>query len=534
MTRVSLDDIKEFAKDMPGGFFIYKGDETGELLFVNDVILDIFGCETIEEYKEFTGFIFRGNVHPEDVDIMETSISQQVEANDKRLDYVEYRIIRKDGEVRWVEDFGRLVDTEDYGEVYYVFIRDITEKYIMAKELEEKRNAEFELERQRQINEVKTSFLFNLSHDIRTPMNAIMGYTELSKRHMEDKELLSDYLSKVYNSSRHLLSLIDDLLEMSRLQSNDLEIRYEVCKLDEQIDMTVDMFQTIADHKDIIIKRDYDDIDDFVYVDAMRLRRVLGNLIDNAVKFTSEGGEVSVKGMRKQTSKSGYTRYVFTIKDTGVGMSIEFMKHIYDVFEREETSTKTGTIGTGLGLAITKRMLDLMGGTINVESVKGEGTTFTVELPIKLAENDGTVKIAEHAGDEVLKAAGEYRILLVEDIDINRMMAEQILKEAGFLVESVTDGSDAVEAVKNHPVWYYDLVLMDIQMPVMNGYEATRAIRALKRDDTAVIPIIALSANARDEDKKMSMESGMDSHVAKPFDIEQLIQTINRFIGKEK
>lgn len=532
MGELKLEDIKEFAKNMPGGFFIYKRDETEELLFLNDVMLDIYGCENLSEFKELTGFRFSGMVHPEDVEAIETSISQQVDVNDMRLDYVEYRIVRKDGHIRWVSDYGKMVQTEEYGDVFYVFISDITDKVLMEKELEEKRNAELELMRERQINEVKTSFLFNLSHDIRTPMNAIMGYTELSRKHIDEKEVLSNYLEKVYDSSKHLLSLIDDLLEMNNLQSDELEIKYEVCNLGEQLKMITEMFRAQADQNNITIEEEFDDIDDNVYVDAKRLRRVLGNLIDNAVKFTPDGGRVTVAVSKKNTSKSGYSRYTFMVKDTGVGMTEEFMKHMYEAFEREETSTKTGSIGTGLGLTITKRMLDLMGGTIKVESTKGEETVFSVELPIKMAESDGTVVMPEHVGADVLKAAGEYRILLVEDIEINRMLAEQILLEAGFLVESVSDGSDAVEAVKEHPVWYYDLVLMDIQMPVMNGYEATRTIRGLKREDTTIMPIIALSANARDEDKKMSMESGMNSHVAKPFDIAQLIMTINEHIGK--
>ena len=212
-------------------------------------------------------------------------------------------------------------------------------------------------------------------------------------------------------------------------------------------------------------------------------------------------------------------------------MSEEFLQKIFNAFAREKTSTETGYIGTGLGLAITKKLLDIMGGTIKVDSKKGEGTEFTIELPLKLVDHSQQKKeIASVTQTE--KAAGEYRILLVEDIEINRLLAETILTDSGFIVESVVDGSDAVEAVKNHPPLYYDLILMDIQMPVMNGYEATRLIRSMDREDTKILPIVALSANARDEDKRMSLESGMNAHVAKPFDIANLIFTINKYVEK--
>ena len=256
----------------------------------------------------------------------------------------------------------------------------------------------------------------------------------------------------------------------------------------------------------------------------------MSNILSNAVKFTSNDGKIKVTARQKRVSDSGYARYEFSIEDNGVGMSEEFMQKMFDAFERESTSTQTGYLGTGLGLTITKKLLNIMGGSINVESKKNEGSKFTVNLPLKLVQKtnkDETPIIREY------KATGKYRILLVEDIDVNRMLAETILTESGFLVESVPDGCDAVEAIKSRPPHYYDLVLMDIQMPVMNGYEATRAIRALGREDTANLPIIALSANAREQDKRMSMDSGMDSHVAKPFDIAHLISTVNDHVTKK-
>lgn len=527
---ITLSTIQQMSERMPGGFLVYRANRKESILYVNDIVCDIFGCGTVEEFRELTGYTFRGMVYRDDYPAVVESILSQVEASEKNLDFVEYRIQRKDGTLRWVDDYGRLVHTEDQGDVYYVMMRDITEQRM---EREEKLRMEMELEKERHVSELKAAFLFNISHDIRTPMNAIMGFTALAKRHLEDKERLRDYLDKVDESNRHLLELIDDLLEMSRLDYGRVEIKSEPCRLQSQLESILGMFHAQMEEKQISLKTEINLPEEDVLVDALRFRRVMENLISNAMKFTLPHGTVKISTQQKQVSDSGYARYSFKVSDNGIGMTEEFMRHMYEAFEREETSTKTGYIGTGLGLTITKKLLDIMGGSISVESQKGKGSTFTVELPLKLA---GHVKQARRVPKEevAVKANGKHRILLVEDIDVNRMLAETILSESGFEVESVPDGCDAVEAIQEHPLWYYDLVLMDIQMPVMNGYEATRSIRALGREDTDKIPIIALSANAREEDKKMSLESGMNSHVAKPFDIAHLISTINEYIEARK
>ena len=670
-----LPILENITGKMPGGFFIYRADDKEELLYANDVLLDIFGCETLEEFKELTGYTFHGIVHPDDLAKVQASIAEQIATHDKNIDYVEYRIRRKDGSIRWVDDFGRFAKTKNFGNVYYVFIRDITEMHLereenlrrekviaglsigfssiyllnldtgsmrpyrlknenfrtitaelgltdtekiswrdiipayaeryvlpedkelylketgvdrvrerlkvepsytitfrcrgeddkilytemfiarveeenftrhvvmgyrdvtehftqVRRELAAKMNMEMELEREKRANEIKASFLFNISHDIRTPMNAIMGFTELAKHHIQEPDRLNLYLRKVDEANHHLIALIDDLLEMSRIDYGRIEIKSEPCNLNEQIDIVLNMFRPMAYEKQLKLEEDLDLPDGEVYVDALRFRRIMGNLVSNAVKFTPPQGTIKITARRKQTSDSGYARYQFSITDTGVGMTEEFMKKMYDAFEREHTSTRTGYIGTGLGLSITKKLLNVMGGSISVKSQKDVGSTFTVDLPLKLV--DHVQKSGTAIEPEIPKHSGESRILLVEDIEVNRMLAEAILTEAGFLVESVPDGSDAVEIIKSRPMWYYDLVLMDIQMPVMNGYEATRSIRALGREDTNTLPIIALSANARDEDKRMSMESGMNSHVAKPFDIAHLISTIEEYISENR
>ena len=666
------DYFRQIGENMPGGFLLYSATQEEKIVYANKVVLDIFGCETMGEFKELTGYTFRGMVHPDDIAQVEASIAEQVSENHSRLDYVEYRITRKDGSVRWVDDYGKLVHTEEFGDVYYVLLRDITElhdsreesirradviegmsadftsiylldletggmksyrtgndyfKQITAdgavgdftkilpeyaqmyveiedrktfldavdkecmkkrlmeegsyslsyrirekdgavsymemsvvyidrdrlhqygvmgfrdvtektlrirKEMSERLNMEVELERERHANEIKSAFLFNISHDIRTPMNAIKGFTDLALRHINEPEHLKSYLEKVNESNTHLLSLIDGLLEMSSIDYGKMEIKEEVCNLKKALEIVVDMFNTQVEEKQLTLEQDFEIPDREVYIDEARFRRIMSNLLGNAVKFTPLGGHIRISARQKQVSQSGYARYEFVVSDTGIGMTDEFMRKMYEAFEREESSTQSGYIGTGLGLSITKKLLDVLGGSISVKSEKGEGSTFTVGLPLKLVDDKENAETVQSHQQELHKASGEHRILLVEDIEINRMLAESILMEAGFLVDSVADGSDAVETIKNKPVWYYDLVLMDIQMPVMNGYEATRAIRTMGRKDTEIMPIIALSANARDEDKRMSIESGMNSHIAKPFDIEHLINTINSHIDSSK
>ena len=564
-TEQALPALLWLGDQIPGGFFIYRADDEQEILYVNRATLRIFGCDTLEEFKDLTGYTFNGMMHPDDAAKTQDSIDAQIaDQSNEDMDYVEYRIVRKDGEIRWVDDYGHFARLPGYGDVYYVFIMDVTDKRLAE---EERFQMELALENERQSNEMKNAFLFNLSHDIRTPMNAVIGFSELAKQHKDDAEKLDEYLGKVENSGQLLLSLIDDMLEMNNLNAGNAVLKAEPTDMREQLDLVVDLYRTAADEKQLSIVVDAELPDELVMVDQSSFRRVMDNLLGNAVKFTPAGGSVTVSARRVDTGADDSrsfadTFYEFSVADTGVGMSEDFMARMYDAFEREESSTKTGDTGTGtgLGLSIAKGLLDQMGGTISAVSEKGKGSTFTVGLPLKLAEeadangeqaaddadeehtDDGEAADAAETGaanaadadaeDSFPHAAGEYRILIVDDVELNRMLAETLLEESGFLVESVPDGCDAVDAVRNHPENYYDLILMDIQMPIMDGYEATRAIRALDRKDAAELPILALSANTRDEDKRQSIESGMDEHVAKPFDIGDLVFRINDHIAR--
>ncbi len=517
---------------MPGGLFLYRADDSQEILYANRATLQIFGCETCEQFGELTGFSFRGLVHPEEYEQIQDSINRQItDSGSERLDYVKYRIIRRDGEIRWITDFGRLAHITGYGDVYIVFITDATER---QRARDEQRRMELELAHERQANEIKSSFLFNMSHDIRTPMNAIIGFSELARRHKDEPDKLDGYLDKTVASGQQLLRLIDDMLELNVLEGSGVALRSEPTDIAEQIELALDMFRIPAAAKQLTLTQDVELPPDPVLTDRGRILRILSNLLDNAVKFTRPGGCVSVTARRGEVSAAGYARFVITVRDTGIGISEDFLPRIYNSFERESCSTVSGNTGTGLGLSIVKSLLDLMGGTISVESRKSIGSAFTVELPLRLVSAEVSPAPAPAADTPAPQPERQLRLLLVEDIDFNRELAETLLEESGFLVESVPDGVDAVEAVKSHPAGYYDFILMDIQMPIMNGYDATRAIRALPWADAETLPIIALSANSQDEDRRKSMACGMNCHVAKPFDIDALVDTIHSFVRCRK
>ncbi|MBQ6759270.1 MAG: response regulator [Selenomonadaceae bacterium] len=511
-------------------------------------------------------------------------------------------------------------------------------------------------------NASKTTFLSNMSHDIRTPMNAIIGFTTMALRHFDNRNQVKDSLEKVLSSSNHLLGLINDILDMSRIESGRVEVAEQECNLSDLIHNLIHIIQP-----QVTAKQQKFQIDAFkvknedVYADQLKINQVLINILSNAVKYTPSTGSIFFRISQYESKIPGCAKYEFRIKDNGLGMSKEFLKHVFDAFEREETSTKSGIQGTGLGMSITKKMVELMGGDISVESEKDKGSEFTVTLDLKLQQNVKQIPIHElnnlralivdddfntcesvttmlkqmgmrsewttspreavfragraldddpfnayivdwlmpeqngietvrqirrvvgntapviiltaydysdieleakaagvttfctkplfmsdlknalsraiHGHDEDTKpddlSSTDFsgkRVLLVEDIEVNREIAKAILTEIGLEVEDAADGSDAVEMVKNSSPNHYDIILMDVQMPVMNGYEATRAIRSLKRKDAQTVPIVAMTANAFEEDKENALKCGMDDHLAKPLDIPKLLETLNKYL----
>ena len=382
-------------------------------------------------------------------------------------------------------------------------------------------------------NRAKSTFLSNMSHDIRTPMNAIIGFTTLAVSNIDDKKRVRDYLGKILSSSNHLLSLINDILDMSRIESGKIHLEEtEVSLSDVLHDLkTIISGQIYAKQLDLYMDA-MDVKDEDVYCDKTRLNQVLLNLLSNAVKFTPAGGTVSVRLKQFPGTVKDSGLYEIRVKDNGIGMSTEFVKKIFSPFERERTSTVSRTQGTGLGMAITKNIVDMMGGTIDVQTEQGKGTEFIVCLPFRIqSEKHHTEKIAE---DTILPAAGSdfrgKRILLVEDNELNSEIAVELLNAYGFVVDTAENGAEAVEKVKNSTPGNYDLVLMDVQMPVMNGYEATKQIRALNDPALAGITILAMTANAFDEDRKKALECGMNGFLSKPIVIEELIGTLQKNI----
>ena len=392
-------------------------------------------------------------------------------------------------------------------------------------------DSRFALRAAQKADVAKTEFLFNMSHDIRTPLNAITGYTALAKRAVNDPQTETGYLDKIDISSRQLLSLVNQVLEMSRIEAGKAELNAEPADVIERAQAMKTIIAADAAAKNIRFELDISDIrHKDVLTDAARMNRIVTNILGNAVKYTPEGGTVHYTLREHPSTRPGYGLYEVTITDTGIGMSEEFRQRLFDPFTRENTSTVSHIEGTGLGMAIVKRTVDLMGGSILVESQIGKGTTVAVTVPMKFNDGDST-PAEEEVSPHVLEGK---RILLVEDNEMNREIAEEILSDAGMIVETADDGDVAVDMVRamldrDEPD-YYDAVLMDIQMPRMNGYDACRIIRALTAVSETHLPIIALSANAFREDKLRSLEAGMDDHVAKPIDIRVLTRTLARHI----
>ncbi len=381
----------------------------------------------------------------------------------------------------------------------------------------------------------KTNFLFNMSHDLRTPMNAIIGFTNLAKKRTGGDPTLDDYLSKISASSDLLLGLINDILEMARIENGKAQLNLapeNIVAIMEQIDSVIHV-RADEKHQELIFK--YSVEHRYVICDRLKIDQILINLISNAIKYTEEDGHILVSLEETEGAKDDTAQYIIKVKDDGIGMSEEFQSKIFESFEREKNTTVSKLAGTGLGMSISKSLIDLMGGDISLESKLGEGSEFTVTLEFVVTEEPEQPDVIEEeipAQKPAKTADVKYHILVVDDNEINRMIATDLLSEMGYETDEACDGQEAVDKIKAAGAGDYDLILMDIQMPVMNGYEATRAIRALD-SPMASIPILALTANAFDDDKKNAETAGMDGHVAKPIDFELLAKTIEDILQKK-
>ncbi|MBR0283233.1 MAG: response regulator [Oscillibacter sp.] len=379
----------------------------------------------------------------------------------------------------------------------------------------------------------KSEFLANMSHDIRTPMNAIIGFTNLALQDMTNQEQVHAHLDKIKSASSNLLGLMNDILEMSRLDSGVLELNETVCVLPQMLEELREIMDEPVREKKQTFTTDCSGVaDTAVWCDRVQLHRILLNLVSNAVKFTPEGGEISLRIQESPGESPDVGRYEIRVKDNGIGMSPEFAPKAFTLFERERTSTVSGVQGSGLGLAIVKHIVDSMNGTVRVQSEPGLGSEFVVVLNLRKAEEPERTPEAQATLEEDVSLEGR-RILLVDDIELNREIVAMILEMEEVETEQADDGSVAVKMIADAEPDYYDAVLMDIQMPVMDGYDATRAIRAMGGPRGAT-PIIALSANAFDEDKKKSAEAGMNDHLAKPVDESQLVEALRKVFAAKR
>ena len=666
LNEQTIPVIEQLGEHMPGGFFIYKAAPPEELLFVNGVVLDIFGCETLEEFKELTGYTFKGMLHPDDYRAVSESIVAQIEASDDKLDYVEYRIIRKDGAVRWVDDYGHYTETDEYGGIYYVFIGDITEKHERAADYVSRTRMEVEqakeqakvaeeqdklitalasdyrgvyyvvldtdegvcyqehtelahgfaqgehfafqadisnygrryvteryrdefmefikpetiraglkdervvsyrylvnhngresyemikfagvrhpedrddhivhavsmcfadvdaetrrnLEQTRVLGEAlhaaeeaskaKTAFLSNMSHEIRTPMNAIIGLDNIALNNPDIPAETREQLLKIGGSAQHLLSIINDILDMSRIESGRMVIGSEEFSLGKTLEQVNTIIGGQCRDKGLVYEcHVVGDVGDYYIGDDMKLRQVLINILGNAVKFTPEGGSVAfdIEGLARYDGK---TTLKFTISDTGIGMSEEFLPRIFDTFSQEDSSSTNRYGSTGLGMPITKNLVEMMNGSIDVASAKGEGTTFTVTLTLAVSERD-----AAQLGDDELHP-DEMSVLVIDDDPLSCEHAQLVLGQVGISCDAALSGAEGLDMVRvqNARQTPYNLLLVDWKMPEMDGIETTRRIREAVGYET---PIIILTSYNWDEVADEARAAGVDTFVAKPL-----------------
>lgn len=470
-------------------------------------------------------------VAPEDRERMHriTAIENLVQqVSEKEMYRVRFAQEYENGSRRYYQgNYLRILD-ETGADAIVVGFRDITE--IVQAEQEKQAQLQAAKEEAEAANQAKTTFLFNMSHDIRTPMNAIMGYRDLLEKYQEDPSRRAYYLSKMNEVSHVLLSIIDNVLEMARIEKGTLELDETVWNAYQFADYLYSVFMPMMEQKGIAFTRRIKVEHAYVYCDTGKLRDIFINILSNAYKYTDAGGSVSFVVEEIPCDKAGWVLYRTTISDTGIGMSEEFFPKLFEAFAREKTNVGNRIEGTGLGMSIVKRLVDFLEGTVEVKSKKGVGTEFIVTIPHRIDDKAEEIKQSSvESKPELLKGK---RVLLAEDNEINAEIAMEILAELGLIVDHAEDGRICLDKLLEAPDDYYDFILMDIQMPNMNGYEATMAIRTLLDQKKSHIPILAMTANAFEEDRKAAIKAGMDGHLAKPVDVDELIRAITKVLEK--
>ena len=480
-----------------------------KVIHMNAEALRMYGIESVEAAQRELGPLLRQVYYPD------SDVLNQLKKLRNEDDMVDYECIIGKGKANECHALAKTkVVHIPTGE------RAVLTTFVDVSDMVMLKNA---LHRAEEGSRAKSSFLFAMSHDLRTPMNAIIGYAELMEAHWGEKEVTTNYLQKLKGASQFLLALIGNVLEIARIESGKEtlnEAPWNLMKLEETLDILLD---GEISRKQLTVNRNVNIRHANVYCDALKIREIIMNLLSNAVKYTSEGGKIVLDIEEKPSALDGFMTLQIRVSDNGIGISKEYVPYIFDAFTRERSSSESGSIGTGLGLRIVKSFVDLMNGDISVKSEPGKGTCFTVEISCrKIPEEELQQQMEEQP--ENVSLAGR-RLLLAEDNGLNAEIAMTILQDADAEVELAADGKIAVDKLQDVPAGYYDAILMDIQMPNMNGYEATKAIRKLT-DERAKIPIIAMTANAFEEDRQAALAAGMDDYVAKPVEISELFRTI--------
>ena len=506
---------------LPGGVKISNDDPEYSFKYVSEHFAQMLGYDTPEELMEASGGTITDLAHPDD---LEQGIAHALEQYSKADHYeITYRMKCKNGSWKYIEDRGHKICKPNGVIEHWNLILD-------KNELVEKTIA---LESEKKANQSKSDFLSRMSHDMRTPLNGIIGLMDICMKHPEDRTLVDSSRLKARVAADHLLSLINDTLELSKLESEEAKLAKEDFYLPELIHEVETIAQMRADEECITI-RFMDDPYSIPYPNligsSLHVKQIFLNLITNSIKYNHKNGTVDCC-LKEEKESDERVLVDVTIKDTGIGMSEDFLKNIFQPFVQADQGARSQYKGTGLGMAIVKELLERMGGTIQIDSVENQGTTIHVVIPFEIAEESAAVQEMSELPKENLSGR---RILLVEDNELNREIAAFLLKDEGISVTEAEDGQQALECFLKMPEGYYDAVLMDIMMPVMDGYQATRAIRGSGKKDAAMIPIIAMTANAFAEDKRKTMEAGMDAHLSKPINVPELMDTIRKFCaGKQ-
>lgn len=505
------DYYKEILDELPCGVFAYTVKEH-RIVHLNKRALKIFHIDDLENAQSKMYSIFKKFEYPD------PTTNDRLIALREKDDSVDFEVIINPKETYEVHALAKskVLNNPDHERIIITVFLNISNLVMLKQALEQAKEG----------SAAKSAFLFNMSHDLRTPLNAIIGFSQLMKAHWDDQEVSRDYLEKIDESSQYLLSLINNILERSKIESGKEELKEKPWDVYTSCDNLLQFFEPDIRRKNQTLNYAVNIKHNMILTDSLKIREIYVNLMSNAIKYTDAGGTISFS-LEEIEREEGVSDYKGIIQDTGIGISKDYLPYIFENFTRQRTSSESGVIGTGLGMPIVKKLVDLMHGTISIESEEGKGTTVVVNLPHRYIIEEQEVKEVD---DKEIDLTGKH-ILLVEDNDLNAEIAQTLLEDKGIKVTWAKDGLEAVMMVKENAMDCFDCILMDIQMPRMNGFEACKVIRSLP-DDRNKLPIIALTANAFEEDRKDCLDAGMSEHVSKPIEIQSLLQTIESVLKK--